>query len=237
MADTARVAVLFSGRGSNLEALATAATASPHYDIVLALSDQPDAPGLARARRFDITTRTVVRSDTDTRDSHDARVHDALVATAPDIVVLAGYMRILGAAFATQWHGQMVNIHPSLLPDYRGLHTYRRALEDGQAWHGTSVHYVTETLDGGPVIAQARVAVEHDDTENTLRDRTQGAEHELYPKVVELMARGDLKLSNDGTISYRSRSLSAPLDLDRDLRRPGDGATGQRDNATVLRST
>ncbi len=213
VAEPIRIAVLLSGAGSNLAALA--AYVQHHADLRLdhVITDQPSAGGVARAQVLGIPTTVCPRADGQSRDEHDADVQAALSARTPDVVVLAGYMRILGADFVRAWHGKMLNVHPSLLPKYKGLHTYRRALADGERWHGSSVHFVTETLDGGPVIAQARVAVLGDETEDTLRARTQLAEHILYPLVVAAVARKHVVLARDG-VTWHGTPLTEPLTPD-----------------------
>lgn len=211
MTDLPRVVVMLSGTGSNLSALADHAARHGAYSIVHVICDQPGAGGLKRADRLGIQYTVCPRADGQSRAAHEAEVGRVLDALVPDVIVLAGYMRILGADLVRRWRGKMLNVHPSLLPKYRGLHTYRRAIDDGERWHGTSVHFVTETLDGGPVIAQARVAIEPGDTEATLRERTQRAEHALYPRVVAAVAHRDAVLVDDETVHWRSVPLAAPL--------------------------
>lgn len=211
MASTPRVVVMLSGAGSNLEALANFVHDDRAFVIDHVISDQPDAAGLVRAQQHGIAHTAVPRDAGQSRDEHETQVDSILQSLAPDVIVLAGYMRILGAPLVQRWRGKMLNVHPSLLPNYRGLHTYRRALADGVRWHGTSVHFVTETLDGGPVIAQARVAVEPGDTEATLRERTQRAEHALYPRVVAAVARGEVTLAGEDAVRWHTAPLHAPL--------------------------
>ena len=213
MAERPRVLVMLSGVGSNLDAMLAHARQHGDFAVDHVLSDQPDSAGLARAAGLGIATTCCARAPGATRQAHDAVVMQALQAAAPDLVVLAGYMRILGGALVRAWHGKMLNVHPSLLPKYKGLHTYRRALADNEPWHGASVHFVSEALDGGPVIAQARVAIEAQDTESSLKARTQRVEHELYPATVAAVCRGDIALGPDDRVRWRGTVLSDPLRL------------------------
>ncbi len=204
------IAVLVSGHGSNLQALLDAvATGRLNAEIRLVASDRPDARGLARARDAGVPAVAIPPSDYSDRAAWNAALDAQLRESGAELVVLAGFMRVLGASLVAAWAGRMLNVHPSLLPLYRGLHTHRRALEDGQAMHGTSIHFVTEELDGGPVILQAEVAVRPDDTEQSLAQRVQAREHEIYPQVVEWMASGRLAW-RDGAPWLDGRPLDAP---------------------------
>lgn len=159
---------------------------------VLVVSNIPDAGGLAKAA--DLGVRTAVLDHTafgKDRDAFEAALNDVLVAAKPDIVCLAGFMRILSAEFTEKWVGKILNIHPSLLPKYRGLHTHERAIAAGDVAHGCSVHEVTAELDGGPILGQARVAVEQDDTAETLAAKVLPLEHKLYPAVLRRFAQGE----------------------------------------------
>ena len=181
-----RTAVLVSGRGSNLDALIAAAQA-PDYpaEIVLVLSNVPDAGALARARVAGIVTTTLDhRPFGKDRAAHEAQVQAALEAAEVELVALAGYMRVLTGGFTRAWAGRMVNIHPSLLPHFPGLHTHACALEAGHARHGCTVHWVVEGVDEGPVIAQAEVPILPGDTPDILAARVLEAEHRLYPQAL-----------------------------------------------------
>ncbi len=158
----------------------------------LVLSNVPGAGGLAKAAEFDVRT-AIVDHKTFGKDraGFEAALHEALTAAAPDIICLAGFMRILSAEFIAQWSGKMLNIHPSLLPKYKGLHTHQRALDAGDAHHGCSVHEVTAELDGGPILGQARVDVAEDDTAETVAAKVLPFEHQLYPAVLRRFAVGD----------------------------------------------
>lgn len=197
-----KVAVLISGRGSNLGAL-IAAGMKPDYpaQIVAVISDKADAAGLERAAGMDIPARAVVRKDYASKEEHEAAIHQAVVDAGAEFICLAGFMRILSPDFVQRWKGRMINIHPSLLPAFPGLDTHHRALAAGCRIHGASVHFVTEEMDDGPVIAQAAVPVLNDDTAETLGERVLKAEHKLYPAALALLARGEVRMSGDGMSS------------------------------------
>jgi phosphoribosylglycinamide formyltransferase-1 len=211
------IAVLLSGEGSNFGAIAAAANAgSLPVDIRLALSDRPAARGLERARALGIRAEALAPGDFRDRTAHDLAMQGRIDAVGARLVVLAGYMRIFDPGFIGHYAGRLLNIHPSLLPAYRGLHTHRRALADGAKWHGCTVHFVTDELDGGPLIAQARVPVRAGDDELRLASRVHTREHELYPQVIGWFARGRLRETN-GRAWLDGQPLDAPLVLeDRD---------------------
>ncbi|HEX7872952.1 MAG TPA: phosphoribosylglycinamide formyltransferase [Sphingobium sp.] len=184
MAEKARVAVLISGGGTNMAALLYAAKAGDcPYEIVLVGSNNPDAGGLKLAAAEGVATFALPHKGM-ARVDHDAAMHEAILSAGADYVALAGYMRILTPEFVRQWEGQMLNIHPSLLPLYKGLHTHQRALEAGDAHAGCSVHLVTADLDDGPVLGQTPVAILPGDTEDSLAARVLIAEHQLYSRVL-----------------------------------------------------
>jgi len=187
MTEKTPVAVLVSGRGSNMEALIGACEAPDHpARIVHVISDRPDAQALARARAAGIGTTLVDGGSHDGRAAFDAALGEAMRATGAELFCLAGFMRILGADLVTAWQGRLLNIHPSLLPAFRGLNTHRRALEAGVTIHGATVHVVTPELDDGPIIAQAAVPVLRGDDEASLAARVLAAEHRLYPAALAL---------------------------------------------------
>ena len=196
--EPARLVVLISGTGRNLQALIDASTRGDlGAQIVKVISNRSAVAGLARAEAAGIATQTIDHRGFDTREAFDAALGDAIAAAAPDIVALAGFMRILTADFIRRFEGRLLNIHPSLLPKYRGLHTHRRALEAADRWHGASIHFVTEELDGGPVVLQGRIAVEPEDTEQTLARRVmEEVELLIYPAAVRWMADGRLRLQD-----------------------------------------
>jgi phosphoribosylglycinamide formyltransferase 1 len=185
-----RVGVLISGRGSNMAALVEAAC-DPVYpaEIVCVVSNRSDAAGLEFARSRNISTHVIEHMRFSTRESFDAALNDYLQSQKLDVIASAGFMRIMTSVLLEPWPGRMINIHPSLLPLYKGTHTHERALADGVKVHGCSVHYVTDELDSGPVIAQAEVPVLPGDTPETLSARVLAEEHKLYPKALAIVAR------------------------------------------------
>jgi phosphoribosylglycinamide formyltransferase-1 len=186
-----KVAVIISGGGSNLKALiAAAAEPGTAFQLVHVLCNRPDAGGLAHAKAAGIPATVIDHKTFASRDSFDAALNDALQAIAPDIVALAGFMRILTTPFIEAWQGRMTNIHPSLLPLYKGLHPHRQALEAGATVHGCTVHWVTPGVDEGPIIAQAEVPILPGDTEEALQARTLVEEHKLYARALTMIAEG-----------------------------------------------
>ncbi len=189
-----RIVILISGRGSNLRALLEAADAERWpARVVAVVSDRPDAAGLAVAREHGVPTQVVDRQGFAAREAFDAALADAVDALAPDLVVLAGFMRILDAGFVQRHAGRMLNIHPSLLPAFGGLHVHRRVLEAGCKFSGATVHFVTPDLDHGPIVIQAAVPVRPDDTEATLAARVLEREHVIYPRAVRWFVEGTLR--------------------------------------------
>jgi phosphoribosylglycinamide formyltransferase-1 len=192
---TKRVAILISGGGSNMVALAQSMVGDHPARPVLVLSNDPDAGGLAKARAMSIPTFAVDHNPFGKdRMAFEGALQHALETAGPDIICLAGFMRILTPDFTARWEGRMLNIHPSLLPKYKGLHTHARALEAGDAEHGCTVHEVTAALDDGPILGQARIKVQPDDTPDTLAARLLPLEHQLYPAVLRRFAGGDRTL-------------------------------------------
>lgn len=186
---------MISGNGSNLQAMIDAVDRGDlHAKIIAVVSDHADAYGLERARRAGLSTCAIVPADYDDRASWQAALLQNLVALEPELIALAGFMRILDDAFVNRFMGRLINIHPALLPALRGLHTHRRALAEKLAHHGASVHFVIPELDAGPVILQARVPVLPEDDEAALAARVQAAEHVIYPRVIQWFAAGRVKL-------------------------------------------
>lgn len=208
-----RVVVLVSGRGSNLKAIAAQADigALP-VRIEAVVSDRADAGALDWARDRGIPAVVLSPRDFADREAYGRALGDLVEGYAPQLVVLAGFMRILSDEFVLRFAGRMLNIHPSLLPRYPGLHTHRRALEAGDPEHGASVHFVTPELDGGPVVLQARVPVLPGDDEDTLAARVLREEHVIYPRCVGWFAAGRLAL-RDGAVWLDGRPLDAPVML------------------------
>jgi phosphoribosylglycinamide formyltransferase-1 len=187
-----RIAILISGRGSNMLALIEAARAADYpAEIALAISNRPDAPGLERARAAGVRALAVDHKAFATREAFDGAVEAALLEEGVDLVCHAGFMRIQSSAFAARWLGRQINIHPSLLPSFKGLHPHQQALDAGVRISGCTVHFVTPELDSGPIIAQASVPVLAGDTPETLAERILVAEHRLYPFALRLVASGD----------------------------------------------
>jgi phosphoribosylglycinamide formyltransferase-1 len=190
-----RVAILISGRGSNMRALIEAAKAKDYpAEVVLVISNVADAGGLAFAREQGIATETIEHTKFPSREIFDNAMQVALKAANAEIVALAGFMRLLSPRFVESWRGRMINIHPSLLPAYKGLHTHRRAIAAGEPFAGCTVHFVTPELDDGPAILQAKVPVLAGDTEDTLASRVLEQEHRIYPEALRLVAEGKAKI-------------------------------------------
>jgi len=191
-----RVAILISGRGSNMTALIAAAQA-PDYpaEIALVLSNRPDAQGIAAARAAGIATAIVdhTRFGKD-REAFEVALEHEFQARRIDIVCLAGFMRLLTPGLVSRWEGRMLNVHPALLPSFKGLDTHARALAAGVKIHGATVHFVTPEMDSGPIIAQGEVAVRDDDTADTLAARVLAVEHEIYPRALRLVAEGRVRI-------------------------------------------
>jgi phosphoribosylglycinamide formyltransferase-1 len=193
-----RLVVLISGQGSNLQAILDACEQGQIRGSVAAVfSNKSEAFGLTRAREAGVPAHALAASQFADREAFDNQLMLEIDAYAPDLVVLAGYMRILSPAFVQHYAGRMLNIHPSLLPKYPGLHTHRQAIENGDEEHGTSVHFVTEQLDGGPVILQAKVPVFAEDGEEDVTARVQHQEHAIYPLVVSWFVDGRLEMRDN----------------------------------------
>lgn len=204
-----KIVVLISGSGSNLQAIIDACQSGIIAgQVVGVLSNKADAYGLVRAEQVGIDTAVIQHKDFANRDAFDLAMQEHIELWQPDIVVLAGFMRILTPAFVQHFAGKLLNIHPSLLPLYKGLHTHRRVMASGDKWHGCSVHFVNDELDGGAVIAQAVLDVLAQDNEQTLTERVHKHEHSLYPLVLSWLASGRLVYQQglpvlDGQILHR----------------------------------
>lgn len=210
---TKRIVVLISGSGSNLQAIINACAANEiQGSIVAVISNRPEVYGLERARLAGIVTQTLDHKNFADRESFDQALMELIDSYQPDLVVLAGFMRILTAAFVEHYLGRMLNIHPSLLPAYKGVHTHQRALEEGAQQHGASVHFVTAELDAGAVILQAAVPVFTDDTAETLAARVLVEEHKIYPQVIAWFCTGRLGYQ-DGAAYLDGQRLLEPLKL------------------------
>lgn len=202
-----RIAVLVSGNGSNLQALIDANLSG---QIIGVLSNKADAYALERAKKANIATAVVSHKDFPNRESFDEAMHQKLLAWQIDLVILAGFMRILTPSFVSQWQGKMLNIHPSLLPYYKGVNTHQRVLNTGDRFHGCTVHFVTAELDAGQSIAQSAIEVHLNDTVETLAQRVHKLEHFIYPQVAEWLCNGQLTW-RDGQAFFNQKPLERPI--------------------------
>jgi len=201
-----KIVILISGRGSNMQALLEAKLPC---DVAAVISNRADAKGLNVAKTHGIPTAVISHRDHSDRSGFDAALSKAIDGFKPDFIVLAGFMRILTDEFVNRYRGQLVNIHPSLLPAYPGLDTHTRALQDGIKIHGCTVHFVTPNLDHGPIIIQAAVAVLRDDTEHDLAERVLNEEHRIFPQALRWLISGEVQLNEQEKVTFRSRMQSA----------------------------
>lgn len=208
-----KILVLASGNGTNLQALIDASRERDFPGQIIAVGcNQPKALALARAAQANIETFVVDHTKFGSREEFDAALMAHILRHNPDIIVLAGFMRILTTDFVRAFRGKLVNVHPSLLPRYTGLNTHQRALDAGDQTHGVSIHFVTEELDGGPVIAQAEVAVAEEDTAESLAGKVQEKEHLLYPIVVRWFCEGRIQLGGDNVL-FDGQNMDTPMCL------------------------
>lgn len=203
-----KIAVLVSGSGSNLQALMDANLSG---QIVGVISNKPDAYALERAAKANIPTAIIEHKQYPNREAFDDVMHQQLLAWDVDLVILAGFMRILSAKFVNAWQGKMVNIHPSLLPHYKGMHTHQRVLNTGDTLHGCTVHYVTAELDAGQALTQGVLKVNLHDCVETLTARVHVLEHLIYPQAVEWICNGTIQHTQDGTVLYKGQALTVPI--------------------------
>ncbi len=209
-----RLVVLISGRGSNLQAiLDQAASGELPVEIAAVISNRPGVHGLERARRAGVPALELDHKNFADRPEFESALIEQIDRHQPDLVILAGFMRVLTAGFTEHYRGRLLNIHPSLLPKFRGLHTHERAIAAGETEHGASIHFVTAELDGGPVIAQARVPVLPDDDPDTLAARVLEQEHRLYPQAIRWFAEGRLRLDGERAL-FDGKSQVDPLRLE-----------------------
>ncbi len=208
------VVVLISGGGTNLQAIIDGAAKDLPIEIKAVISNNADAYGLERAKQAKIPTAVLDHQQFPDRESFDAALMKLIDSYQPQLVLLAGFMRILTPEFVRHYHGRMLNIHPSLLPDFQGLHTHQRALEADVEKHGASIHFVTEELDGGPIILQASVPVLPEDDEETLAARVLEKEHIIYPLAVRWFAQGRLFLNENDEVVLDDKILTAPVQLE-----------------------
>ena len=199
MNESCSIVVLISGNGSNLQALIDHRQ-SGGFEISAVICNEPDAYGLQRAAKAGIPTVVLNHRDYTDREQFDQQLIKCIAAFTPQLLVLAGYMRILSAGFVQHYHGRILNIHPSLLPAYRGTNTHQRVLDAGDLTHGVSVHFVTEELDGGPVVLQVEIPVAASDSKESLSRRIAEQEHRIYPEVVSWFCGGRLKMHNSSVL-------------------------------------
>ncbi|AHG44794.1 phosphoribosylglycinamide formyltransferase [Rhizobium leguminosarum bv. trifolii CB782] len=209
-----RVVVFISGSGSNMMALIAAAKASDYpAEIVGVVSDKADAGGLAKAAAEGIATFAFPRKDYDSKDAHEAAIFSALDTLSPDILCLAGYMRLLTRTFIQRYEGRMLNIHPSLLPLFPGLHTHQRAIDAGMRIAGCTVHFVTEGMDEGPTIGQAAVPILSGDTAESLAARVLTVEHQIYPQALRLFAEGRVTMDGGKAVTIEASAVAPKMQL------------------------
>jgi len=202
---SSRIVVLISGSGTNLQAIIDASEVADYPgSVVGVVSNKSDAYGLTRAEDANIATIALSHKDFDSRENYDQALISKIDKLSPDVIVLAGFMRILSPAFVQHYQGKLVNIHPSLLPQYQGLNTHQRAIDAGDTEHGVSVHFVTEELDGGPVILQAKVPIFKGDTSDDLAARIHEQEHRIYPLVVKWLCQKRLCMTIESQNEYAS---------------------------------
>ncbi|HVG50721.1 MAG TPA: phosphoribosylglycinamide formyltransferase [Xanthobacteraceae bacterium] len=207
-----RVAILISGRGSNMVALIEAAKAADYpAEIVLVISNRPDAGGLASAQAAGIATQTIDHKKFASREKYEQQLQHALEANRIDIICLAGFMRLLTPWLVSRWTNRMINIHPALLPSYKGLDTHARALADGVKIHGATVHFVVPEMDSGPIIVQGAIGVRDNDTPETLAARVIVVEHEIYATALKLVAAGKVSVVDGRCVIAGATEPKAPL--------------------------
>ncbi len=205
-----KIVVLISGGGSNLEAIAKACQiGNIPANIELVISNQPNVKGLERAKNFHLMTKVIEHQLFNSREEFDQALLEQILPIEPDLVVLAGFMRILSNNFTETLNGKLINIHPSLLPNYPGLNTHKQAIENGDLMHGISVHYVNSELDGGPIITQGALKIDPSQSEAKLMSRIHKIEHAVYPKVIADIAKGYITLNGD-QVKFESESNFSP---------------------------
>jgi len=206
------VVILISGRGSNLQALIDSMnTNGLPIDIRAVISSRWDAEGLIRARNAGIETHVVEPTDYPDRDAFDNKLAETIDGCKPELIILAGFMRILTDTFVKTYRGKLLNIHPSLLPEFPGLNTHQRAIDAGKKESGASVHYVTEQVDGGPVFIQVRVPIKANDNAATLAARVLEQEHHLFPEAIRMAAEKRVELDANGTVLLDGKPLAEPI--------------------------
>ena len=205
-----KIVVLISGGGSNLEAIAKACQiGNIPASVELVISNQTDVKGLERAKKFHLMSKVIEHQKYNSREEFDQALLEQILPVEPDLVVLAGFMRILSKDFTDALSGKLINIHPSLLPNYPGLNTHKQAIENGDLMHGISVHYVNNELDGGPIITQGALKIDPSQSERKLINRIHKIEHMIYPKVIADIAKGYISLQGD-QVKFESESHFGP---------------------------
>ena len=205
-----KIVVLISGGGSNLEAIAKACqTGNIPATIELVISNQPNVKGLDRAKKLNLMSKVIEHQQYNSREEFDQVLLKQILPIEPDLVVLAGFMRILSADFTKALSGKLINIHPSLLPNYPGLNTHKKAIQNGDLMHGISVHYVNNDLDGGPIITQGALKIDPSQSETKLINRIHKIEHAVYPKVIADIAKGYISLQGD-QVKFETESYFSP---------------------------
>ena len=205
-----KIVVLISGGGSNLEAIAKACQiGNIPASVELVISNQTDVKGLERAKKFHLMSKVIEHQKYNSREEFDQALLEQILPVEPDLVVLAGFMRILSKDFTDALSGKLINIHPSLLPNYPGLNTHKQAIENGDLMHGISVHYVNNELDGGPIITQGALKIDPSQSERKLINRIHKIEHMIYPKVIADIAKGYISLKGD-QVKFESESHFGP---------------------------
>ncbi|WP_444998397.1 phosphoribosylglycinamide formyltransferase [Aliikangiella sp. IMCC44359] len=206
-----RVVVLISGSGSNLQAFIDAEKLNKlNGKVVAVISNKPNVFGLVRAQKANIPAHVVEHTQFPTRNTFDDKLAEIIQSYQPDLIILAGFMRILSETFVQTFNGKLLNIHPSLLPKYPGLHTHQRALANKDTYHGSSVHFVTEELDGGPVIAQIKLKLNHTNDESEVMQQVQQLEHQLYPEVASWFLTNRLLMKDNG-VYFDNKKLEEPV--------------------------
>ncbi len=210
------IVVLISGNGSNLQSIIDSIdTGQINASLSAVISNNPDAFGLTRARNHAIETRVIDNRLYDSRESFDQALQHCIQQFEPDYIVLAGFMRILGLALIQAYRNKILNIHPSLLPTYKGLNTYQRAIDNHETEHGVSIHIVTAELDDGPVLMRGRYAIEHDDTVTDLQNKGHRLEHRMYPKILQWLGEKKLQIG-ENRVEFKQRTLQEPIEFDQD---------------------
>ena len=213
MTEPAKLVVIISGNGSNLQSIIDAIECGQiNAQISAVLSNNPGAFGLNRAKKYGIAQQIVDHRDFDDREAFDQSLLETVNRYRPDFIVLAGFMRILGSAFVQAYEGKILNIHPSILPDYKGLNTHQRVIDNAETEHGVSIHLVTKGLDDGPVLLRGRYPIEARDTVEDLQRKGHAMEHQMYPRLIQWLCDEELEIRPD-EITFRQKLLSQPIEF------------------------